>query len=159
MKYVYAALLAIIALAAGILAFHAIYGLLNSAPNDALARTSYENVVVVLLTTVTVIFTLFAVVLAVLTFVGPRALKREAGKYAEKAVLQAIENAMQPGGKAARIIEQKFPPNDGPTKDWIQDRIERQVIALLPLILDRMALSSGVGPVDPSSPEDEGDIV
>ena len=71
---------------------------------------------------------------------------------------KSIEEAMNPGGKALKILEERFPPNNGPMKDWIEDRIERQVISLLPLILDRIDLKSGVGPVDPDEPDDEGTV-
>jgi len=158
MKYLLAVLLAVIAVGVSALAFDAIHGLLTAVPNGGAVETSYEEIVVILLTTVTVIFTISALIIGILAFLGPRAIQREAGKYAEKAVTKSIEEAMNPGGKALKILEERFPPNSGPMKDWIEERIERQVISLLPLILDRIDLKSGVGPVDPDEPDDEGTV-
>lgn len=157
MRYVYSVLLAVIAIGIAILAFNAIYGLLHAVPARNV-ETSYEEIVVVLLTTVTVIFTVSALGIGILTFLGPRALRREAGKYAEKAVLRSIEDALKPQGEATKLLESRFPPNDGPIKVWIEERVERQVITLLPLIIDRIGLRSEVGPIDPDASDDEGEV-
>jgi hypothetical protein len=156
MKYVHTFLLSAISVGITILAFKAIHGLLTPVPIGFNVETSYENIVVVLLTTVTVIFTVAALVIGVLAFLGPRALKREATKFAENAVLKSIEDAMKPEGLAAKLLEASFPPKEGPLKAWMEQRIDRQVISLLPLIIDRIDLKSDIGPVDPDAPDDEG---
>lgn len=157
-KYLHTILLSVICIGVTILAFKAIYGLLTSVPAGINVKTSYEDIVVVLLTTVTVIFTVAALVIGILAFLGPRALKREATKFAENAVQKSIEEAMKPDGLAAKLLEASFPPKDGPLKSWMEKRIDRQVISLLPLIIDRFNLKSDVGPVDPDAPDDEGNV-
>ncbi|KPM22137.1 hypothetical protein AAJ72_13385 [Citromicrobium sp. RCC1885] len=156
MKYFYAALATILVIAVSVIAFASLYGTLVAVPQSGSVETSYENIVVILLTTVTVIFTISALIIAILAFMGPRAIKREARKYAETALLDALDKAMKPEGKATNLLKERFPPNAGPTKDWMEERIERQVISLLPLIIDRIDLGSDVGAVDPDEPEDEG---
>ena len=158
MKYLNTALLTLIALGVGAIAFNAIYTLLSAAPQGGAVATDYEGIVVILLTTVTVIFAISALVIGILALMGPKAIQREAGRYAEKAVIKSIDQALQPNGRATKILEDRFPPNEGPIKTWIEERIERQVIALLPLILDRIDLKSGVGPLDPDEPDDEGTV-
>lgn len=158
MKHPNVIILSIIAIGIAILAFVQISGFLNAAAPTAKVETSYEEIVVILLTTVTVLFTVAALVIGILAFMGPRAIRREATKYAEKAVLKSIEEAMKPGGKATTLLENGFPPNEGPVKDWMELRVERQVISVLPLILDRVAVKSSVGPVDPKASEDEGQV-
>ena len=158
MRYVVAVLLFVIAIGVSVLAFDAIYGLLTSVPEPVAVQTSYEDIVVVLLTTVTVLFTVSALVIGVLAFLGPQAIRREASRFAERAVLKSLDDAMKPEGKAAKLLQASFPPNEGPTKDWVEERIERQVISLLPLIMDRMDLKSDVGAVDPDAPDDEGKV-
>jgi len=156
MTYLTRALLTFIALALAVLAYYAMREMLVGVPPQSEVKTSFENVVVILLTTVTIIFTLVALIIAILGFYGAKAIKEEAGKFAERAVIDAVEEALSPEGKATLMMNDKFPPNDGPIKDWMEERIERQVISLLPLIMDRMNLTSDVGPVDPSEPDDEG---
>lgn len=158
MKYIFAVLLTIIAIGICILAYGQIYGLLTPVVSPAKVETSYADIVVILLTTVTVIFTVAALALGVLAFVGPRALKREAGKYAEAAVVKSIDDALKVGGSAAKLMEASFPPNDGPMKDWMEQRVERHVISLLPLIMDRVGVTSKIGTVDPDVPDDEGQV-
>lgn len=158
MKYVFAVLLSVIAVGVTVLAFSAIYGLLTPVPSNSRVETNFEGIVVVLLTTVTVIFTVSTLAIGILAFLGPRAIKREAGKYAEKAVLNSIEEAMGSEGKATKLLQASFPPNDGPIKNWIEERVERQVISLLPLIIDRIGIRSDIGPIDPEAPDDEGEV-
>lgn len=158
MKYVIAALLGVIALALSVLAFDAIRDMLVVVPANSAIKTSYEDIVVILLTTVTVIFTVSALVMSVLGFLGPRAIKREAAKFAERAVLQSVDDALKSDGKAIKLLEERFPPHDGPIKTWLEDRINQQVINLLPLIIGRIGVASDIGPIDPNAPDDEGDI-
>lgn len=148
----------IIAVALSVLAYVAINGMIVPVAAGSEVRTSYEDIVVILLTTVTVIFTVSALVLSVLAFIGPRALKREAGKFAERAVRESIEAAWEDEGKATKLMEKRLPPEDGPIKVWMEDRIDQQVVELLPLILDRRNVGSEVGPVDPGQPDDEGRV-
>lgn len=158
MKYFVSFLATTIALGVLVIAYSLLFGMLVAVPEGAKVETSFENIVVILLTTVTVIFTVSALVLAILAFLGPRAIRREAKKYAEAALLAALDDAMKPDGKATKLLQQRFPPNDGAAKDWMKERIEDQVIKLLPLIIDRVGIKSEFGAVDPSAPEDEGDV-
>ena len=158
MKYLFAILLAIIAIGISAVAFSEIHHLLTAESLPTAVETDYEEIVVVLLTTVTVLFTVAALVLGGLAYLGPRTIRREAHKIAERAVLRSIQEAMKPTGKAAKLLTDGFPPNDGAVKDWMEERIERQVISLLPLIIDRVGVKSQVGPVDPSASDDEGQV-
>lgn len=156
MKAIELAIAAAIAVALSILAYVAMHGLLNGVPENAQVKTSYEDVVVVLLTTVTVIFTVAALVIGILAFLGPRAIKREAAKYAERAVLNSISEAMKPGGQASKLLEGVFPPNDGPVKTWMEGQVKQEVRELLPLFIDEFV--TDVGPVDPAESDDEGKV-
>lgn len=158
MKFVFAILLGLIAIALMVMAYGSIYGLLTPVSPPKVVETNYADIVVVLLTTVTVIFTVAAIVIGILAFLGPRAIKREATKFAEAAVIKSIEDAMKPGGRAATLIELNFPPHEGPIKGWLEDKVEQQVFSLLPLMVDKFQLKSDVGPVDPAAPDDEGQV-
>lgn len=158
MKYIYAVLLLIIAAAVSVLAYSEVHHLLIAKPSSTGVETDYEEIVVVLLTTVTVLFTVAALILGVLAYLGPRTIRREAHKIAETAVLNSIDEAMKPKGRTAKLLAARFPPNDGPVKDWMEQRIERQVISLLPLIIDRVGVKSTIGPVDPDASDDEGQV-
>jgi hypothetical protein len=122
------------------------------------AGIDYTNFVVILLTTVTVIFSVCALVLAVLGVVGFRSLKREAGKFASQQALLEIASAFSEGGRAHTQVQAEFTREDGHLKRWVERRIRGEVIALLPLVIGRLSKDGLSEALDEDAPTDEGDV-
>lgn len=118
----------------------------------------YTNMVVILLTTVTVIFSVCALVLAILGVIGFRSLKKEAGKHASQQALLAISSSFDEGGRALKKIEEEFTKEDGHLKRWVERRIRHEVIALLPLVVDRLPGNRADLGLDETAPTDEGAV-
>lgn len=138
-----------------VLAFFAIYSLLRTAPAGSPVAVDFNAILTVLLTTVSVIFTVCAILLAVLGVVGFRNLKRDAGKFAETQALSEIAKAFGPNGSGTSRIEQELSKEDGHHRKFVEQRIRIEVIALLPLIADR--LNSETERLSLDDPTDEGD--
>jgi hypothetical protein len=156
-RYFYAAIAFIATLALAIIAYKLSFGASGEPASPSSTGVDYTNFVVVLLTTVTVIFSVCALVLAVLGIAGFRNLKREAGKFASQQALAEIAAAFDEGGRAQLQIRKEFTDEDGHLKKWAEARIRKEVIELLPLITDRLLKSAGSG-VDDDAPTDEGDV-
>ena len=144
-----------------ILAGKAVFDVMNPVPSGGNPVVDYNAVVVILLTTVTVIFSFCAVVLAIIGIIGFRNLRINAGRYAEGKVHQNIENAFKEDGVAIERIDIEFRKEDGHFRPWMKERIRKEVIALLPLIADR-ALGNGnhgsvVTEMAAGEPTDEGE--
>jgi hypothetical protein len=139
-----------------IVAYYAIHSLLIGAPTKSAVAVDYNTILTVLLTTVTVIFTVCAIVLAILGIFGFRNLKRDAGRFAEAQALAEIERAFGPKGRGTVRIEQEMQSDDGHHRQFVERRIRSEVISLLPLIADRIntdALSMAI-----DEPTDEGEV-
>ena len=133
-----------------IIAGDIMFSLLRGAPVGDTPEVDYNAIVVILLTTVTVIFSFCAIVLAIIGIIGFRNLKINAGRYAETQVVKKIEGAFQENGVAIDKIDIEFRKEDGHFRPWMKERIRKEVIALLPLIADR-ALNGG----DPEKANDK----
>lgn len=144
-------------LALSVIAYKLTYGVLRSPSANPEAGIDYTNVVVILLTTVTVIFSVCALALAILAVVGFRSLKRDAGKYASQQALSEISAAFNEGGRAHDQIQREFTEEDGHLKRWVARQIRSEVISLLPLVIDRLKDSADLG-VDDDAPTDEGEV-
>jgi heme/copper-type cytochrome/quinol oxidase subunit 2 len=156
LRMFYAVLAFVFTLAVCVIAFYAIYSLLNGVPSKEAVEIDYNAILTVLLTTVTVIFTVCAIILAVLGVFGFQNLKRDAGRYAETQALAEIAKAFGPKGSGTIRIEQEMLNEDGHHRQFVEKRIRAEVISLLPLIADRIndeALRMDIG-----EPTDEGEV-
>lgn len=152
-------LLAVLAtLSLSVIAYKLSYGASVEQTTTSVGNIDYTNFVVVLLTTVTVIFSVCALVLAVLGVVGFRNLKKEAGKYASQQALLSIAAAFEEGGPALLQIREEFTDDDGHLKKWAEKRIRNEVIELLPLIMAGLPENRADTEIDEKTPTDEGDV-
>lgn len=142
-KAIYLILAAIATLALAVIAYKLVYGVVKKSNSITPVSIDYTNAVVILLTTVTVIFSVCAVALAVLGVFGFRNLKRDAGRFASREALREIGTAFEEGGVALAQIELEFTREDGHLKRWVDRRLRQEVIELLPLIIDRLPPRSG----------------
>lgn len=139
-----------------IIAYFSIYSLLTAAPSKGQVAVDFNSILTVLLTTVSVIFTVCAIVLAVLGIFGFQNLKRDAGRFAETQALAEIAKAFGPAGSGTICIEQAMQDENGHHRQYIEKRIRSEVISLLPLIADR--INSDALRLSIDDPTDEGDV-
>jgi hypothetical protein len=157
-RYFYAALAVLATVALSVIAYKLIGGQLTNVGSSREVAIDYTNLVVILLTTVTVLFTVCALALAVLGIIGFRSLKKDAGRFASEQALSAISSSFDEGGPALAKIQDEFTKEDGHLKKWTQGRIRREVIALLPLVIDRLPGNvTGLG-IDEDAATDEGQV-
>lgn len=157
-RYFYAALGVLATAALFVIAYKLIGGQLTNAGGTRAVTIDYTNLVVILLTTVTVLFTVCALALAVLGIIGFRSLKKDAGRFASEQALSAISSSFDEGGQALAKIQDEFTKEDGHLKKWAEGRIRREVIALLPLVIDRLpGNATGLG-LDEDAATDEGRV-
>ncbi|MBP8234559.1 MAG: hypothetical protein KAY22_19890 [Rhizorhabdus sp.] len=152
----FSVLATIFTIAACVIAYFAIHSLLNAAPANAKVAVDFNGILTVLLTTVTVIFTVCAIILAVLGIFGFKNLKRDAGRFAENQALAEIAKAFGPSGNGTICIEKAMQDENGHHRQYIEKRIRAEVISLLPLIADRLNIEALRMSID--DPTDEGDI-
>ena len=157
-RYFYAGLALLITVALSLVAYKLNAGNFVRSDNAHQSAIDYTNMVVILLTTVTVIFSVCALALAVLGVIGFRSLKKEAGKYAAQQALSAISSSFDEGGRALKKIEEEFTREDGHLKRWAERRIRHEVIALLPLVVDRLTSNRAELGLDENAPTDEGAV-
>lgn len=156
MRIFYAALALLFTLSVTIIAYNALYNLLTVAPSKGAVAVDFNAIMTVLLTTVSVIFTVSAIILAVLGIFGFRNLKRDAGRFAEAQALAEISRAFAQNGKGTLRIEQEMQSENGHHRQLVEKRIRAEVISLLPLIADRINVEALRISID--DPTDEGDI-
>lgn len=156
LRIFYGALALLSTVAVCILAYFAIFSLLKGAPSKTAIAVDFNAILTVLLTTVSVIFTVCAILLAVLGIFGFRNLKRDAGRYAEEQALAEIARAFGPSGKGTARIEQELRSENSHLRGFVEKTIRAEVISLLPLVADRLNASSIRMATD--EPTDEGDV-
>ncbi|MBB3956259.1 hypothetical protein [Novosphingobium sediminicola] len=139
-----------------VIAFSEIRGLLQGAPSKSVVAVDYNAILTVLLTTVTVIFTVCAIILTVLGIFGFRNLKRDAGRYAEAQALAEIGKAFGPKGSGTIRIEQEMQSENGHHRQFVERRVRLEVISLLPLVADR--INADALQLAMNEPTDEGDV-
>lgn len=152
----YGALALCFTVAVCIIAYYAVFSLLHGAPSKSAVVVDYNGILTVLLTTVTVIFTVCAIVLAVLGIFGFRNLKRDAGRYAETQALSEIAKAFGPTGSGTKRIEEQMQSEDGHHRQFVEKTIRAEVILLFPLIADRINADAARLALD--EPTDQGDL-
>jgi hypothetical protein len=139
-----------------IIAYYSIFKLLHAAPSKSAVVVDYNAILTVLLTTVTVIFTFCAIILAVLGIFGFRNLKRDAGRYAEAQALAEIAKAFDPTGSGTNRIEEAMQSEDGHHRQFVERTIRAEVISLFPLIAERINADAARLAID--EPTDQGDV-
>jgi len=135
----------------GFIAYRIAYSTLATDPSGHLQIVDYTNIVVILLTTVTVLFTVAAIALGLAGIWGFRNIKEAAGEYARQSVSREIGNAFEPGGAAYEEIRREFQNDYAPLNRWLRHQIRREVTESLAFY--RPGLD-----VDESDPTDEGDV-
>lgn len=118
-------------------------------------KIDYTNVVVILLTTVTVIFSVCAIALAILGVVGFNNLKRDAIRLASQKASAEIESAFLEGGSALTHIENEM-TRDGHLKEWLNTRIKNYVFEFLPLSISEIKYQATA--FDDTQSTDEGEV-
>ena len=156
LRIFYSVLATVATLAVCVLAYFALHSLLITAPSKSAVAVDFNAILTVLLTTVSVIFTVCAIVLAVLGLIGFRNLKRDAGKFAETQALLEIAKAFGPSGSGTNRIEQHMLEENGSHRQFVEKRIRLEVISLLPLIAGRINADALRLSLD--DPTDEGDV-
>lgn len=122
-------------------------------PNSA-QNVNYVDVVTILLTTVTVVFTVAALALTLVGVWGFKTLVDDAKKYAAKTadeeVQRTIQSAFDSDGIFSQGMANELRTGSGPFAEWLRAAVEREVTY-------QMALSNRGEPVDEDDPSDEGD--
>ena len=113
----------------------------------------YTNIVVILLTTVTILFTVAALFLALLGVLGFNNIKVEAGKFAKTSALEQITTAFQEDGEALNQIRLEF-QKDGPLRELIERQISIEVTEKLAFY---SSLQSPPFAINENDPGDEGE--
>ncbi|MFM2237358.1 MAG: hypothetical protein RL209_1392, partial [Pseudomonadota bacterium] len=80
---------------------------------SGVTSVDYTNIVVILLTTVTILFTVAALFLALLGVIGFNNIKIEAGKFAKTSALEQINASFQEDGEALRQIRLELQKEKG----------------------------------------------
>ncbi len=128
-------------------------GVFSTVPDGTVA-VDYVNIVVILLTTVTVLFTIAALALAVLAFYGYRNIQKDAANAAEKAIEsklnEKIRTSFKVGGAAFEEIKSEITADNGALGNWLRNEIEREVT-------EQLAYPRPSIGVDEDDPSDEGD--
>jgi hypothetical protein len=132
-----------------VIAYKLTFSSLATVRSDTLETVDYTNVVVILLTTVTILFTVFALILAILGVWGFHNIKIDAGKFAQNSAIDEIRAAFDENGEALKQIQQEF-QNEGPLREWVQRQIRSEVT-------EQLALYTPEQIADEDDPTDEGD--
>lgn len=128
-------------------------------PSSDGTMVDYSQLVVLLLSTVTIIFAIAAVILTILGIVGYRNLIARASKHAESQVQKKIESAFSEGGIAVQRIDAAFDRKDGKLHPWMEERIRIEVIEIIPFVVDQTLnpANNGEGMADGAA-TDEGEV-
>lgn len=128
-------------------------------PADQNATIDYNQILVLLLTTVTVVFAFVAVILTIFGIVGYRNLVARARRHAEDQVKKKIDAAFKDGGIGIERIDNAINDEDSEVRPWIEERIRAEVIEMMPFFVDRI-----LNPVEDdhamaeNEPTDEGEV-
>lgn len=115
----------------------------------------YNYFVTILLTTVTVVFSVAAIALGVIGAIGFNNLKNEAAKYAQEEAIKEIKKSFAKNGAALTYIDTEFQRDDGHLRQWMIERVRKEVVILMPLVAARL---ESPRPSDNfSGPTDEGE--
>jgi hypothetical protein len=121
---------------------------------SGITSVDYTNIVVILLTTVTILFTVAALFLALLGVIGFNNIKIEAGKFAKTSALEQINASFQEDGEALRQIRLELQKEKGPLRDLIERQIANEVTEKLALY---SSMQSPPFTINENDPRDEGE--
>jgi heme/copper-type cytochrome/quinol oxidase subunit 2 len=156
LRIFYNAIALLFTIAVCILAYFAVHSLLKGVPSKSAVEVDFNTILSVLLTTITIFFTVCAIVLAVLGIFGWRNLKRDAGRFAEAQALAEIARAFGPEGKGTSRIAQEMQSEHGHHRQFVEKRIRAEVLSFLPLFIERINDEAKSLALD--EPTDEGDV-
>jgi hypothetical protein len=138
----------------GVVAYGWLTAAITPAAVGAKAIIDYANFTVILLTTVTVLFTIAAVLLAAGSIMGFRTMRRGAAEYARRSVATEIDRAFEQGGAAYDEIRRQFQDPEHPLHEWLRNEIGRQITEQLALY----DIAGSGGEPDEEDPRDEGQV-
>lgn len=134
-----------------------LYAMIDGPVTAKSAGVDYTVFITILLTTVTIVFSFGAILLAVIGVVGFKNLKSDAAKFAASKTDAEIRKAFQADGYAIKLIQSEFQRDDAHLKEWMQSRIRIEVIELFPLIRADLEKSLKSGLVIGAA-TDEGEV-
>jgi hypothetical protein len=154
--FLYPALAAITTISLAIIAYSLISNVVLEVPNADNPKLDFVNVTIILLTTVTVIFSVCALILGLLGVIGFDKLRKEAGRFASEKTVQEIEKSFEEEGAASLRIEREFQDETSYLRRLVERRVKAEVYELAPLFaaLNRQQ-DSGDGLAE-GEPTDEG---
>jgi hypothetical protein len=140
-----------------VIAYNLVSGVVLEVPATANPKLDFVNVAIILLTTVTVIFSVCALILGLLGVIGFQKLRREAGNFAVVKTIEEIEKSFEAEGAASLRIEKEFQDEDSYLRKLVERRVRAEVYELAPLFAvlnrkdaDQEAMAKG-------EPTDEGE--
>lgn len=140
----------------GTLAFIEVASFVKTAPPSQTLKFDYVDIATISLTTISVLFTISAIILTVIGIIGYRNLIEGAGRFAKSQALDEIAKAFATNGDGTARIAAEMARDDGPHRKFVESRVRSEVISLMPLIADRLnkeALEMSLG-----DPSDQGNV-
>lgn len=150
---------AIFAISALFYTAHLVVGLPNVVSEENKPQIDYSDVIVLLLTIVTVIFGFVATIMAIMGFVGYRNFIANARRHAESEVKKSIELAFKESGVGIQAIDTAIGSDDGDLRKWLEQRVRTEVIEMIPFFVDRELNPDGKKTeLAAGQPTDEGNV-
>lgn len=131
--YLYPVLAVLITISLGIIAYSLMSSVVLEVPSTENPKLDFVNITIILLTTVTVIFSVCALILGLLGVIGFDKLRKEAGRFASERTLQEIEKSFEEEGAASLRIEQEFQDEGSYLRRLVEKRVKAEVYELAPL--------------------------
>ena len=140
-----------------VIAYSLISGVILEVPSTTTPKLDFVNVAIILLTTVTVIFSVCALVLGLLGVIGFDKLRKEAGRFASERTLQEIEKSFEEEGAASLRIEQEFQDEGSYLRRLVEKRVKAEVYELAPLFAALNRQDDNNDGMADDEPTDEGE--
>lgn len=140
-----------------VIAYSLISGVILEVPSTTSPKLDFVNVAIILLTTVTVIFSVCALILGLLGVIGFDKLRKEAGRFASERTLQEIERSFEEDGAASLRIEQEFQDEDSYLRRLVEKRVKAEVYELAPLFAALNKQDDNNDGMADGEPTDEGE--
>lgn len=153
----YPALAVLAAISLAVIAYSLISGVILEVPSTSSPKLDFVNVAIILLTTVTVIFSVCALILGLLGVIGFDKLRKEAGRFASERTLQEIERSFEEDGAASLRIEQEFQDEDSYLRRLVEKRVKAEVYELAPLFAALNRQEENNEGMAEGEPTDEGE--
>ena len=153
----YPALAVLAAISLVVIAYSLISGVILEVPSATTPKLDFVNVAIILLTTVTVIFSVCALILGLLGVIGFDKLRKEAGRFASERTLQEIERSFEEDGAASLRIEKEFQDEDSYLRRLVEKRVKAEVYELAPLFAALNRQEENNEGMAEGEPTDEGE--